>query len=105
MYELKSICYPLAEEGISEDHILEWAKNQPIFEGFYHVFKRMGCMCCPCGTIMDMVYTKIHYPETWRQIMDEIYYTHLLLSSKGQVYTIYGKTYYELVDFFVGLGV
>lgn len=97
------VCYPLAEEGILEDDILQWARNQPIFEGYYDVFKRMGCMCCPCSNILDMIYVKNHYPDMWIKIMDEIYYTHLLLLSKGHEYKIYGKTYPELIAFFNGL--
>lgn len=30
--------YPLAENGITEDSILTWAKNTDLFEGFYKIF-------------------------------------------------------------------
>ena len=38
--EDKDICYPIAEEGITEDIILEWAKTQPIFDNWYKHFTR-----------------------------------------------------------------
>ena len=39
--------YPLVENGINEDVILEWAKTQPIFNNYYKTNKRCGCMYCP----------------------------------------------------------
>lgn len=43
--------YPLAENGINEDVILEWAKTQPIFNHYYEINRRCGCMYCPCPRI------------------------------------------------------
>ena len=43
----QDVCYPLAEEGITENIILDWAKNQSLFEDWYKLFDRQGCMMCP----------------------------------------------------------
>lgn len=49
-------CYPLAEEGIEESTILEWARKQPIFNDYYKYFDRQGCMLCPFLTMKEMAY-------------------------------------------------
>lgn len=36
--------YPLAQNGITEDRILVWAKQQPIFNHYYETQKRCGCI-------------------------------------------------------------
>ena len=56
-------CYPLAEEGIEEEMILAWAKEQEIFDGFYLLQKRMGCIICPCASMRDRAIAAIRYPE------------------------------------------
>lgn len=65
-------CYPLAEEGITEDIILEWAKSQPIFKDWYKHFKRQGCMWCPMLSRKEMAYMYVHYPESWEEYTDMI---------------------------------
>lgn len=52
----ESICYPLAEEGIKESEVLEWAKKVPVFENWYKYFDRQGCMFCPMLTRKEMAY-------------------------------------------------
>lgn len=64
-WENQDCCYPLAEEGINEDVILEWAKEQDIFQGWYKHFKRAGCMFCPMLSRKEMAYMLIHYPQMY----------------------------------------
>lgn len=65
-------CYPLAEEGITEDIIWEWAKTQPIFKGWYNHFKRQGCMICPMLSRKEMAYLNYNYPDIWDKWVDMI---------------------------------
>lgn len=65
-WEDKDICYPIAEEGITEDIILEWAKTQPIFENWYKHFPRGGCMCCPLCRQKEFAYLIIKAPEKYQ---------------------------------------
>lgn len=71
--------YPLAEAGITEDFILDWAKNVPIFNDFYKYNRRCGCMICPMQSLKESAYLLKYYPEIWHNMMDlaeksEIYY-------------------------------
>ena len=61
--------YPLAEAGIEEATILEWAKDVPIFNGYYNSNKRCGCMCCPMASLDNLVYAKSNYPEQYDHFM------------------------------------
>jgi 3'-phosphoadenosine 5'-phosphosulfate sulfotransferase (PAPS reductase)/FAD synthetase len=61
----QDVCYPLAEEGIEEYQILEWAKNQPIFENYYKYFSRQGCRICPFMTMKEMAYLYITDKESF----------------------------------------
>lgn len=54
--------YPLVEQGIEENTILEWAKTQPIFNNYYKVNKRCGCMYCPISSYMNYAYLLKYYP-------------------------------------------
>lgn len=65
-------CYPLAEDNILEDKILEWAKQQPIFNNYYNFFNRCGCMGCPCSTYKEFAYLFQYYPKEYKAIMDKI---------------------------------
>lgn len=55
-WEKGTCCYPLAEEGITEDIILEWARTKPIFNDWYKYFNRQGCMICPMLTRKELAY-------------------------------------------------
>ena len=66
-WQYQDCCYPLAEEGITEDVILEWAKTQPIFQGWYKHFRRAGCMLCPMLSRKEMAYLSLNYPQIWEQ--------------------------------------
>lgn len=59
-------CYPLAEEGINEDAILEWAKSNPIFNGWYMYFRRQGCKMCPMISMKELAYMSKYEPESFK---------------------------------------
>lgn len=58
--ENKNHIYPLALEGINEADILEIAKKEPIFEGWYKSFTRLGCRFCPCGTYKEWAWEYLY---------------------------------------------
>lgn len=64
--------YPLVEEGVNEDTIWEWAKNQPIFNDYYKFNRRCGCMYCPMASYDNLAYLKVYYPENFRYMMDKV---------------------------------
>lgn len=64
--------YPLAENGITEDEIWEWAKTQPIFNHFYETNKRCGCMYCPMASKMQMAYLLKYYPENFEFMIERM---------------------------------
>lgn len=55
-WSVQDVCYPLAEEGITEDLVLAWARNNPIFSDWYKYFKRQGCMFCPMIKRKELAY-------------------------------------------------
>lgn len=63
--------YPLVEEGVMEDTILEWAKTQPIFHHYYETQLRCGCMYCPMASRLFMAYLYKYYPEQFAYMMDK----------------------------------
>ena len=67
--ENQDVCYPLAEEGIVEDTILEWARTQPMFGDWYKVFKRQGCCFCPFLSTMEMAYMAKYFPDRWEKFI------------------------------------
>lgn len=62
--------YPLADAGIYESDILEWAREQPIFNNYYLFNDRCGCMFCPMASLTDHAYLAIHYPDHYRAMME-----------------------------------
>lgn len=66
-WEKGTCCYPLAEEGITEDKILEWAKHQSIFSDWYKYFKRQGCMMCPMLTRKELAYMYKYERESFEK--------------------------------------
>lgn len=71
-WEHQDVCYPLAEEGITEDVILEWARTVPIFNGWYKIFDRQGCMLCPMIKRIELAYMLKYYPESYDRYMNEV---------------------------------
>lgn len=64
--------YPLAENGINEDVILEWSKTQPIFNNYYKTNKRCGCMYCPMSSFLNFAYLYKYYPENFRYMLEKM---------------------------------
>ena len=64
--------YPLVENGINEDVILEWAKTQPIYKNYYKTQKRCGCMYCPMASYLNYAYLYKYYPENFRYMIEKM---------------------------------
>lgn len=71
-WKLQKYCYPLAEEGIEEWEIIEWARKTPIFHDWYKHFNRQGCMMCPMLTMKEKAYMFKYYPQKYEQFMNYI---------------------------------
>ena len=71
-WEKGTCCYPLAEEGITEDIILEWAKKQTIFSNWYKHFKRQGCMLCPMLTMKELAYLYKYENENFEKYFEYV---------------------------------
>lgn len=63
--------YPLVDFNIKEETILEWAKDQPIFNDYYKYNKRCGCMKCPLQSMNITGYIKKYYPKAYYEMMEE----------------------------------
>lgn len=74
--------YPLAEQGIEEWQILEWAKSVPAFEGYYQYNDRCGCMWCPLMSIKESAYLAVFYPEQYETVMNAAREREKVLSEK-----------------------
>lgn len=79
--------YPLAEKGIFEVEILEWAKTVPLFNGFYKHLRRCGCMFCPMMTIKEMAYLFYYYPDHYREMLE------LAQKTEAELTERFGKPY------------
>lgn len=55
--------YPLAEDGIEESQILEWAKYNELFNDYYKFNRRCGCMGCPMASMKEWAYMFKYYPN------------------------------------------
>lgn len=64
--------YPLAENGINEDVILEWAKTQPIFNHYYEINQRCGCMYCPMSSYLNYAYLYKYYPDNFQFMIEKM---------------------------------
>lgn len=87
MTSTKREIYPLAENNINEIEILEWAKEQPIFNNFYRTNKRCGCMYCPMASRISMAYLLKYYPNNFNFMIEKIRETEKELSKQ------YGKKF------------
>ena len=65
----KDEIYPLVENGIKEDVILEWSKKQPIFDDYYKYNRRCGCMFCPMQSMLQTAYLMKYYPKQYGEMM------------------------------------
>jgi 3'-phosphoadenosine 5'-phosphosulfate sulfotransferase (PAPS reductase)/FAD synthetase len=64
--------YPLAEKGIEENIILEWAKTVDIFNNYYLSNRRCGCMYCPLASRISQAYLYKYYPEQWNYLLEKM---------------------------------
>lgn len=64
--------YPLAENGITEDVIWEWAKSQSIFNHYYETNKRCGCMYCPMSSYLNYAYLYKYYPNNFQFMIEKM---------------------------------
>ena len=88
--------YPLAEMGVYEEDILEWAKQQPIYNGFYLENRRCGCMGCPMSSMNDFVYLKEHYPEQFDYFMGLAKETEEIRGAMlGRQFSVWGPPKYD----------
>lgn len=74
--------YPLAENGINEDIILEWAKKQPIFNHYYETNRRCGCMYCPMSSYKTFAYLCKYYPKNFDYMIEKMKETEALRESE-----------------------
>lgn len=74
--------YPLAENGIEESYILEWAKKQSIFNNFYITNKRCGCMFCPISARMNYAYLYKYYPQKFWYMISKMRETENKMTQK-----------------------
>lgn len=61
--------YPLVDFEVTEDRIWQWAKTQPIFNNYYKVNKRCGCMYCPMADRFNLAYLLTYYPDHYNHFM------------------------------------
>ena len=64
--------YPLAENNINEEEILKWAKTQPIFNHYYEVNRRCGCMFCPFSSYLNFAYLYKYYPDKFSYMIEKM---------------------------------
>ena len=95
-WENQDVCYPLAEEGISERKILEWARKQPIFEDYYKALDRMGCMACPLAGKREWAYLLYKEPDIYERAIKRIAETERMVANKGREYRLNKMTAEEL---------
>lgn len=86
--------YPLAEFGIIEKDILEWAKNVPIFNDYYKYNKRCGCMGCPVASLSHWVYLASFYPNEYNYFVDK-----MLESERGGYRPFANKSVSQLMSY------
>ena len=64
--------YPLAEQGIKEAEILEWARKQPLFNHYYETNTRCGCMYCPLSSYINYAYLLKYYPDNFEYMIERM---------------------------------
>lgn len=74
--------YPLVEENITENEILEWAKTKPIFNHYYETNRRCGCMYCPMSSYMNYAYLCKYYPEQFDYMIEKMRETEKMIEKK-----------------------
>ena len=84
--------YPLVENGIMENYILEWAKTQPIFNDYYKYNKRCGCMWCPMASMTNHAYLLMYYPDEYEKMMQLARDTELMRErANSEDHSVFGR--------------
>lgn len=79
--------YPLADFGIHESTILQWAKNEPLFNDYYKYNERCGCMFCPLASRKTYAYLAKYYPTKFNEMIE-------LMKESEKIYEIrYGRPF------------
>lgn len=73
--------YPLVEFGVTEGEIWEWAKMQSIYNNYYKVNKRCGCMYCPMSSYIQFAYLLKYYPKNFEYMISKMRETEQLRES------------------------
>ena len=109
--EGQDVVYPLAEEGICEAEVNEWARTQPIFDvevkatqesikaglagrklNWYRYFDRQGCMLCPFLSMKEMAFLLMTEPDNFKYMFNCIKATERrILEEKGKVWLFKGE--------------
>lgn len=88
--------YPLVDFNIQEKDILEWAKNVELFNNYYKINKRCGCMFCPCANLLQHAYTLKYYPTQYDELISYMRETEYIVSKRrGKKYCISGRQEYD----------
>ena len=64
--------YPLVEEKIFENDILEWAKNVDLFNDYYIFNNRCGCMYCPLASYKNLAYLYLYYNNEYNFMIEKM---------------------------------
>ena len=78
----KNEIYPLVENNIKEDSILEWAKNVEIFNNYYITNRRCGCMWCPLSSYINFAYLYKYYPDKFAEMVELMKDTEMIRSEQ-----------------------
>lgn len=85
----KQEIYPLVENGIYEDTILQWAKHIDLFNNYYISNKRCGCMYCPLSSMITYAYLYKYYPRHFDYMIDKMRETeHLRSIELGRSFSV-----------------
>ena len=88
----KNEIYPLVENNIKEDYILEWAKQTPIFNNYYKFNRRCGCMYCPMASKINLAYLLKYYPKNYDEFMKMTKDTELLRTKElGRKFSVWSS--------------
>lgn len=96
MVKNSKISYPLVERGMTEQDALKYCYDKGFdWDGYYEMFYRMGCWCCPLSDIGAMRNLYLHYPDLWKKLerMDDR--TYRKFKKEYSVAQLTTKFYYE----------
>lgn len=74
--------YPLVEEEIREETILQWARREAVFNEYYVTQKRAGCMGCPMSSRINFAYVAKYYPQQFEDMISKMRDTEARMEAK-----------------------